>query len=264
MKIKVCVPYYHDSQLAAIQPYLEMLKGCAEHEFVIATAQGTDIGRARNWLVNDHQSQQKLQKIQGKFDYILDIDADISFTLEDIYTLLAMNKDIAGLPYLRQGDPNKQQYEVHTFNPDMPGDVANWYDKTEQGIKPVDSMGNGMRLTKTRVYERMEYPWYRKEIIGDDSKQEETAVDIGFCMGAKRAGFKIWCNFDRPVGHILRGSTKNARAMQPAPAQEALPLDVSGEVLQVIKKLIGFSENHSKAMSEIQSCYKVIDKLKGR
>lgn len=64
-----------------------------------------------------------------------------------------------------------------------------------------------MRLTKVHVYEKMEYPWYRKRLISDGLNQEETAVDVGFSMGAKNAGFQSWCDFDYPVYHDKRTIT---------------------------------------------------------
>jgi len=162
MKIKICVPYYHEEQFEEAKPFLNRLLACKEHEFVVASGQGTDIGRTRNWLVNGHVTNKKFQKIEGDFDYILDVDCDIQYTLEDVLAMIAHDKDIVGLPYLRQGDPNEKQYEVHKFHGDIPGSVVGWYDTSDKGLQPVDSQGCGLLLKKVKVHEAMEYLWYRK------------------------------------------------------------------------------------------------------
>ena len=201
-KIKVCLPFYKDYETA--WSGLNELEACTEHEFVIREIHGTDIGRTRNALPNDGISQEKHQKIQGGFTHILDVDSDIGFTLDDVLVMLKHDKDIVGLPYLRQADKTNTEYECHRFTKGLVGNIDSYYTIHDKGLQEVPSQGNGMRLSKVHVYEKMEYPWYRQRLISNGTIQDLCAVDIGFSLGARFVGFKQYCDFDRAVYHKKR------------------------------------------------------------
>lgn len=199
MRIRVCIPFYAEFETA--KPGLEELATCTEHEFVIEERQGVRIAKLRNHLINDGKSSKKWQKPLD-FDAFLDWDSDIDATLNDVLMMIKHDKDIVTLPYLRH--TNHDEYECGWFKKDKPGIISKRANNLQKGFLKMPWTGGGMRLTKAHVYEKMEYPWYRNSLVIDGELQEETGEDIGFCLGATKAGFDIWCDFDNPVGHTKR------------------------------------------------------------
>ena len=255
MIIKVCLPFYSEFERA--KPGLAELNACTEHEFIICPAQGTYIFELRNRFINDGKSQNKKQKLIEGFDAFLDIDSDISFTLDQVLSMIARKKDIVHLPYLIHR--SDEIFQCGTFR--EPGIINAKYSTADKGFKKVDWAGNGMRLTMAHVYEAMEYPWYRHPMIITGESQREAGEDIGFCMGATKAGFDLWCDFDNPVGHKSRNQSQFnweiPMADTPQP-QIRLKEDMSATVLSITKILTMMSEEHAKAVQEIKLCHTLI------
>lgn len=57
----------------------------------------------------------------------------------------------------------------------------------------VDAVGFGACLMRADVLERFEYPWFKFDRSGED---------IGFCVRAKQAGARVWCDGSYVLGHI--------------------------------------------------------------
>lgn len=165
---------------------------------------------------------------QFKYDRILWIDSDISFSPQDVENLVSHDVDIVSgcvkvdhntfaLRYFGRFDrPDGSGYEYSSEVCEMklnaegqPFDAFDMWQKTrnEDGLIEVDGCGGAFLCVKAGVYESMEFPWYRvgmKDGIGQLSLSE----DMAFCVRAKEAGYKIWADpmvrpvHDKPV--VLR------------------------------------------------------------
>ncbi len=178
------------------------MKECKEHKFEVKLLQGTYIWELRNSLINDDRSYQLKQNVSDIADAFLDLDSDMSPTLDDILSMIEKKKDVICLPYLIHRSPNV--YQCGTFKEGIPGFVEKRFDSSETGLKKIPWSGNGCRLTMAHVYNAMEYPWYRHPMVKVNGSQKEAGEDIGFSMGVTKSGYDIWCDFDRPVKHRSR------------------------------------------------------------
>lgn len=257
MRIRVGIPFY--AEFEACKPGLAELRDCREHEFDVQPRQGTYIGKTRNSFINDLKSTKAWQK-PLPYDAFLDIDSDISFTLDDVLVMIAHNKDCISLPYLRQG--GHDEYECGLWK-DIPGSLGGYFTPKTKGLRKVDWSGGGMRLTKAHVYEVMAYPWYFHPMIIKGDRQEEGSEDIGFCMNVAKAGFDIWMDFDRPVGHKLRTPQQfNWSIPMTNSSQDNSPKqfaeDISSTALNVNKLTAIMAENYSVAVEEVRACHNLI------
>lgn len=199
MKIKVCLPFYSEYETA--KSGLSELSQCPDHEFVIKLAQGTYVGAARNFLINNGKSRRQFQELED-YDAYLTIDSDIRFTLEDILTLINHDKDIVALPYQYHLRP---EYYVAGYYDAIKHQIID-LPSAMRGFQKVNYVGAGCVLIKKEVFEKTPYPWYRHipiEFEEDGVKcADEMWEDVGFCMNVKEHGFAIWCDLDNPVEHI--------------------------------------------------------------
>ena len=69
----------------------------------------------------------------------------------------------------------------------------------------VDYTGFGWVMIKNGVFEHpeMKYPWFapKMQIFESGDVQDMCGEDVSFCLDAKDAGFKIWCDPRIRVGH---------------------------------------------------------------
>jgi len=141
------------------------------------------------------------------YDYYMCIDSDIEFNPEDVQALVNRNVDIiSGFYQFRYnnnyGVAGTFQYTGCTIHKDG---FLKW-DST--GLKEVDWVGAGFLLIKREVLENIDFPYFREGIltyINNDGKEEAQwhGEDVGFCISAKKAGYKIYVDCDVKVNHII-------------------------------------------------------------
>jgi hypothetical protein len=56
------------------------------------------------------------------------------------------------------------------------------------------------------VLDRFEYPWFRMTDADADIGE-----DVYFCVHAKKAGARIWCDGSYKIGHIVEPTTVSER-----------------------------------------------------
>jgi len=198
MIIKVCFPFYkdcpiYDKLLAEAKSYT------GEHTFIFRKAQGTIVHDVRNVLVADTLRICKDWKLP-EFDYLVMIDSDCTGTLKDIIYLVETGKDIIGLPYTLRGHENKYNagFVLDNSFSHMP--------KNTKGIMEVHGQGNGFKSIKRVVFETLKPYWFWPEVINfKDGSIDSLVEDWAFDYKARKAGFRVWCDFDRPVNHNLKG-----------------------------------------------------------
>ena len=129
------------------------------------------------------------------YDYIMWIDSDIIFSTDDFEKLLSHQLDIVAGMYLMEGG---QEYAI----------VKDWDEeefKREGRFKfltPADTFGKsepfevvysgfGFMLIKRGVFETVEYPWFAPKFFEIGPCWDFCSEDVGFCLKAREAGFKI-------------------------------------------------------------------------
>jgi len=141
------------------------------------TCTGPHIWRNRNNLV-------------GGAEWYLFWDADIvpADPRRAIRQLLNRKRSIVGGAYIQRGA------EHYCAAVNDRGHVS----QNSTGIHSVDWVGAGFLLVHQSVFDTCPKPWFRHEFVGDD----QTPEDIGFCMNARRNGFKVYVDCDVKLEHI--------------------------------------------------------------
>jgi hypothetical protein len=211
-RIRVCVPYpNHGAMKKKTSESLKILAACPDVFVEVLEVQGSSISHSRNaGIIGGGKSVCVKQKFSD-FDYYLSLDADIAFTPEQLLKLIGLDKDVVGGAYIFRQDADK--LVAGYFSNYGTVEFADFLNATATGVKEVDWIGGGFTLIKAKVLEAMDFPYYREEIVNYTAKSgDECGVwvgeDVGFCMGAKRAGFKIYCDCDCKVEHLIKEDEK--------------------------------------------------------
>lgn len=136
-------------------------------------------------------------------DYLLFVDSDIEFPAWGLERLISHNKDIVGGMYFKKAAPHFPL--VYEFNKKTWSHSCIKNPPTE--LCEVDGMGTGFMLIKKEVLVKLfEKKWVAKNGFPFNFMQKPDGNDIGedlaFCVRAKKAGYKIWCDPSIPLYHI--------------------------------------------------------------
>jgi len=206
--LRVVVPFPNNS---AVHPKVrESLRKLNDCTFVncrgqIVEAQGASISVLRNNGINNGTSNRQKQKF-ADFDYILCLDSDIEFKPEDVKRLIDQDKDIISGAYQYRKDRN---FAVAGIFSKIEGivDKHGFVVWNESGLREVDWVGAGFLLIKRHVFEAMNYPYFRELVVDFERYgvmySAWVGEDVGFCLAAKKAGFKIWVDMDVKVNHLI-------------------------------------------------------------
>jgi GT2 family glycosyltransferase len=145
-----------------------------------------------------------------KYDYIMWIDSDIIFTLEQFFALLyqieskSHIKVLSGL-YL-MGD--NQHYatvrglDVGYLKKHGSFEFINKTDDSvnNKDIFEVDYTGFGFLIMRSGVFEKFQYPWFSpiKIKIKDTQISDFSSEDVGFCLKLKSKDIPV-CIFSRVI-----------------------------------------------------------------
>jgi len=151
------------------------------------------IDRARNALIGAAQDRQS--------DYIYFLDSDMSIRSPPSTEALRLlfesiqrpDIDIISGMYLerasrricaRRWNEEEKRYEYYRR------------DELEGKLTQVDAVGMGCCLIDTRIFNSLEYPWFKYGPRIDDP-----AEDLYFCERARDLGFRIWVHGDVVFDH---------------------------------------------------------------
>jgi len=173
--------------------YVNMIeKNIPDTEVAQSFAHGQSPARNRNTMIE--------LAIQNGMTHILFLDDDVVPRPDILKKLLAHDKDIVTGLYLMRSHPHlpilfDESYTNGScrFSILRPG---------LKGLVEVKNTGLGAALIKTDVFKKMadDLPWIR---LGQCEK-DHWCDDIDFFNRARDIyGYKIWCDLECPVGHML-------------------------------------------------------------
>jgi len=154
----------------------------------VALETGTStIASKRNSLVRKLLEKRELQ-------WMLFLDSDMTPPRDVIPQLLATQRDIVSALCVTRKPPYRPC--VGFVDPD---DGTRTTPLSEYGgpdpVKEVEWVGAGCVLVRRRVFESMEPLWF-------EATAEDQGEDYAFCLKARAAGFKVFCDISQWVGHI--------------------------------------------------------------
>jgi hypothetical protein len=168
-----------------------------------AFMRGQDTSQARNNMVRGFQA------VRPELDFILWIDADMTFPPDALVRLLNHKAPIAGADY-RLRMPPFPRIGMHP-NPDDPfaAYVPIPPDAPTSGVDDnMAVLGFGLMLTHMSVYKAYPPPWFLRtwnpKAAREDNPDGFSTEDSVFCTMARLAGIKIACDLDlsKEVCHI--------------------------------------------------------------
>lgn len=128
-----------------------------------------------------------------EFEYLFQIDSDMTFPPYVLGKLLSHQKDIVGCTYVRRSEP----FDVlgRTINPVAPKNY-------DTGLIEMQALPTGILLVKRDVFRKFPKPIWR--IVADESIGRSHGEDYYFCAKARELGYKIWLDVDlsKEIGHV--------------------------------------------------------------
>lgn len=144
--------------------------------------------------------------VEGDYEFWLSMDADNPpLAGGNPLDAIAFDKDIIGFPtpvwHYEGKVPGERPlyYNGYVKSTESDGYKEN---QIRQGLVEVDAVGTGCFLVARRVFDHpdmLKGPFLR---VYNEYGIVERGNDIAFCERAKAAGFRIWCDYDRPCMHF--------------------------------------------------------------
>jgi hypothetical protein len=231
MIIRICFPYYKDrSAYERILKEARKYKG--PYELILKYAQGTIVHDVRNVLVANALKIKKHNPKLPEFDVLVMVDNDVVCTLDDIIYLAESEKDIIFLPYELRGNPDA--YNAGFLN--NKGFIH--LPIFENGLKKVDGGGNGCKAWKRKVFETIPPYWFWPDTMEIGEYIDSLVEDWAFDAKCRKAGFDVWCDFNRPVKH----NTKEP---------ETMSNEKNADLSRQGRKLLGTVSNISASINNL-------------
>lgn len=218
--VKICTPVYSDVADSHKLSLMDTEKAGINFEYQLCRS--VFPGMARNMLVNLGKSTLVKQKIEGPYTHYLFVDADIHWHPSAIEKLLKVDVPIISGSYISRQSSKNYQAGKWAHLEGNPGPLV---DIQSNGVSEIDWVGAGFLLCKKEVFERMEFPWFRHMLIEYEEELDNGAVlkhaietneDCGFCVNARKAGYKIYIDCDTVVFHDTEFEIPMLQTTRPA------------------------------------------------
>lgn len=163
-----------------------------EFEFVLFLSQRYHVAANREYMAN--------MALNNSCDYLMFVDDDMVFKPDLFESLYKHKVDVvAALAFTRTPPHLPVIYQLHEGYDPI---AKKAYCRTEwiknyprRKLIEVDAVGFGAVLIDTKVFKKMTPPYFM-------CSQESTGEDIYFCINAKRAGARIFCDTATDIGHL--------------------------------------------------------------
>lgn len=191
----------------------ELLCECIRNniQVIISRRYSCNIYYVRNMCLGASVNRGKNQKpFDGKidYDYICWIDSDSIFNFNMLQKLLNHNVDMVGGLQIYEdgtgftcGNLDEEYFKTNGFMEYYTPESIKKAKINDKGLIDVDYIGFGLVLIKKGVIESMEYPWFRAKWFEINNCKDFSMEDVGFCVGVKKSGYKIYVDPTIKVGH---------------------------------------------------------------
>lgn len=115
-------------------------------QVALLSYEGSMIARTRNGIVDT--------ALKLNFEYVLQIDSDMTFPPETLLRLLSHGKDVVGAIYNKRLPPHETLGKLLCPEGRKPEEANNG------GLWPAAMLPGGLMMVKTDVYRKLPWPWY--------------------------------------------------------------------------------------------------------
>jgi hypothetical protein len=136
--------------------------------------------------------------LSNECTHILFVDDDQAFPVDAITKILVhADKDVVSGLYLMRTYPH---YPVIFDEAYDSGECRFMFlTPDKEGLTEIVNCGFGFVLIQTRVFQALEKPWVRLGEI----KKDGWCDDVGFFNRVRKAGFRLYCDLNLPIGHNI-------------------------------------------------------------
>ena len=209
MRLIICLPGNNFSG-QWLDSFIPFYNWCIQNKItpILSRRESCNIYYVRNMcLGGDSNAGENQKPWQGKvdYDYMLWIDSDNIFSIDNFVKLYNMQKEIASGLYLMQD--GKHYATVKDWNEDHFKKHGSFEFLTPSKLKEykqpfvVDYTGFGFILIKKGVFEKLKYPWFRPMWKQFGNVTEFTMEDVSFCHLIKEQGINVWVHPEVIVKH---------------------------------------------------------------
>ena len=194
-RILIASPCYGKVDPEILDDWMRLAYHCGrrmpEYEFFIGIKSKSEQFRARNMIVEGAQQHNCDRILMLDDDMVIDCRNEGSKAYDFLHKLLAHDKDICGILYYQRGAEcqpvlmTKLGEKGYRFLRD---------DEIEHGLQRVDVAGGGCLLIKTRIFDRIPFPYFAPEY--------EFGTDIQLCRKAAEKGMEVWADTSIEFGHL--------------------------------------------------------------
>lgn len=211
-RVAICIPSFSqwEADFGMCLAGMVSQSAIAGLRLAIKNEKRSMVSRARNLLVR--------WALQMEVDWLLYLDADMTYPADLLLRLLSHNKDIVGPTYNRRAPPYDTLGHLIDDNKDL----------STGGLRLADSLPAGLLLVKAAVFKKLKYPWFFETYDEDHpfDGPNEASEDVNFVKKAVGAGFEAWMDLDLTwqCGHIGDQLVTCTRPPAPGEAPTMVPL----------------------------------------
>ena len=233
ISIMVCTPVHSEVSMHYTQALLEFQKVCMLKNILVSFVilKSSLVTQGRNLCVSSFLNA------DHKYTHLLFIDADINFTPESIFEMIALDREVIAIPYpmktinwdkvdrLSKEIKYKNSTELSTLGFTYPIKVADTSNIIVQNnVIEVTHAPTGCMLIKRQVFDKMIEKYPDLEINqptilnGEETKNKNLynffdtlhdpvtkkyyGEDFGFCQKWRDIGGKCYCYINRFITHV--------------------------------------------------------------
>ena len=233
ISIMVCTPVHSEVSMHYTQALLEFQKFCMLKNILVSFVilKSSLVTQGRNLCVSSFLNS------EHKYSHLLFIDADINFTPESIFEMIALDREVIAIPYpmktinwdkvdrLSKEIKYKNSTELSTLGFTYPIKVADTSNIIVQNnVIEVTHAPTGCMLIKRQVFDKMIEKYPDLEINqptilnGEETKNKNLynffdtlhdpvtkkyyGEDFGFCQKWRDIGGKCYCYINRFITHV--------------------------------------------------------------
>jgi hypothetical protein len=208
-KLILCLPGNEfDSQI--VVQLVKFMNWCQANdwEIILSVKGGSNVSLVREFTLGMKEKDWGISEYRAPFygktlyDYILCVDSDICFTIEDFQRLVDDDKDIVAGAYKKN-----EKYFTSSHKVDEEGNFESHTEDDLRGTEPFEVIcfGLGFVLIKKGVFEKILRPWFLTTVYNyKGSNMKEVGEDIYFCLKAQDSGFKTWLDPRVRLVHVKK------------------------------------------------------------
>ena len=194
-RILIASPCYGKVDPEILDDWMRFAYHCGrrmpEYEFFIGIKSKSEQFRARNLIVEGAQQHDCDRILMMDDDMIIDAAKEGHKAFEFLAALIAHDKDICGVLYYQRGG------ECQPVLMTRLGETGYRFlrdDEIEYGLQRVDVAGGGCLLIKTRIFDRIPFPYFGPE--------HQWGTDVQLCRHAAAKNLEIWADTSIEFGHL--------------------------------------------------------------